>query len=109
SDALRFGGTAHHPSPRSFPTRRSSDLLDRVNDEMEVAKDETFGPIVPISTIRSEDEALAIIDSSPYGLLAAEIGTIGPNVSSLRSEEHTSELQSRREVVCRLLLVKRNK
>src|SRR6184192_4498283 len=38
---------------------------------MEVARQETFGPIVPISTIRSEDEALAIIDSSPFGLLAA--------------------------------------
>src|SRR5690349_23093637 len=28
--------------------------------------------------------------------------------SGLRSEEHTSELQSRRELVCRLLLVKKN-
>jgi acyl-CoA reductase-like NAD-dependent aldehyde dehydrogenase len=46
-------------------------VLDRVDDEMVVARDETFGPIVPISTIRSEDEALAIIDSSPYGLLTA--------------------------------------
>ncbi len=46
-------------------------VLDRVSDEMEVAREETFGPVVPISTIRSEDEALAIIDSSPFGLLAA--------------------------------------
>jgi len=58
---------------RGFPTDLyyEATVLDRVNDEMEVAKDETFGPVVPISTIRSEDEALAIIDSSPYGLLAA--------------------------------------
>jgi acyl-CoA reductase-like NAD-dependent aldehyde dehydrogenase len=46
-------------------------VLDRVADEMEVAREETFGPIVPISPIRSEDEALAVIDSSPFGLLAA--------------------------------------
>jgi succinate-semialdehyde dehydrogenase/glutarate-semialdehyde dehydrogenase len=46
-------------------------VLDRVDDEMEVAREETFGPVVPISTIRSEDEALAVIDSSPFGLLAA--------------------------------------
>ncbi len=46
-------------------------VLDRVSDEMAVAREETFGPVVPISTIRSEDEALAIIDSSPFGLLAA--------------------------------------
>jgi len=46
-------------------------VLDRVSSDMDVAREETFGPIVPISTIRSEDEALAIIDSGPYGLLAS--------------------------------------
>jgi acyl-CoA reductase-like NAD-dependent aldehyde dehydrogenase len=46
-------------------------VLDRVSGEMEVAREETFGPIVPIRTIRNEDEALATIDDSPYGLLAA--------------------------------------
>jgi acyl-CoA reductase-like NAD-dependent aldehyde dehydrogenase len=46
-------------------------VLDRVTDEMEVAREETFGPIVPIRTISSEEEALATIDDSPYGLLAA--------------------------------------
>jgi succinate-semialdehyde dehydrogenase/glutarate-semialdehyde dehydrogenase len=46
-------------------------VLDRVSDEMEVAREETFGPVVPISTIRSDEEALAIANSSPYGLLAA--------------------------------------
>src|SRR2546422_2133476 len=34
--------------------------------------------------------------------------TIGPNVS-IRSEEHTSELQSRLHLVCRLLLEKKKK
>ena len=46
-------------------------VLDRVSSDMDVAREETFGPVVPISTIRSEDEALAIIDSGPYGLLAS--------------------------------------
>jgi succinate-semialdehyde dehydrogenase/glutarate-semialdehyde dehydrogenase len=56
-----------------FPTDLyyEATVLDRVSEEMEVAREETFGPVVPISTIRSEDEALAVIDSSPYGLLAA--------------------------------------
>src|SRR5438067_3611861 len=31
-----------------------------------------------------------------------------PTVSNLRSEEHTSELQSRFDLVCRLLLEKKN-
>jgi acyl-CoA reductase-like NAD-dependent aldehyde dehydrogenase len=46
-------------------------VLDRVDEEMDVAREETFGPIVPIRTITSEDEALTTIDASPYGLLAA--------------------------------------
>jgi succinate-semialdehyde dehydrogenase/glutarate-semialdehyde dehydrogenase len=46
-------------------------VLDRVSGEMEVAREETFGPIVPIRPIRSDEEALATIDDSPYGLLAA--------------------------------------
>src|SRR2546428_991470 len=33
----------------------------------------------------------------------------GPAVSNLRSEEHTSELQSRSDLVCRLLLEKKKK
>ena len=66
---LVAGGTR----AQGFPTDLyyEATVLDRVNDEMEVARDETFGPVVPISTIRSEDDALAIIDSSPYGLLTS--------------------------------------
>jgi acyl-CoA reductase-like NAD-dependent aldehyde dehydrogenase len=46
-------------------------VLDGVTGEMEVARDETFGPIVPIRTIASEEDALATIEESPYGLLTA--------------------------------------
>src|SRR3712207_8303334 len=43
--------------------------------------------------------------------LAEELGWIGPDVwhAHLRSEEHTSELQSRQYLVCRLLLEKKKK
>src|SRR5690349_24223060 len=34
---------------------------------------------------------------------------ISPRKSCMRSEEHTSELQSRRDLVCRLLLEKKKK
>ncbi len=46
-------------------------VVDRVTNDMEIAREETFGPVVPISTIRSEEEALAIANASPYGLLSA--------------------------------------
>jgi acyl-CoA reductase-like NAD-dependent aldehyde dehydrogenase len=56
-----------------FPTSLywQATVLDRVTDEMDVAREETFGPVVPIQRIRSDEEALQIANSSPYGLLAA--------------------------------------
>src|SRR6266496_2090613 len=39
---------------------------------------------------------------------ARPAGPTAPGRSGSRSEEHTSELQSRRELVCRLLLEKKN-
>ena len=58
---------------RGFPTDLywEATLLDGVTDEMAVAREETFGPVVPITKIRSDDEALQIANSSPYGLLSA--------------------------------------
>src|SRR3712207_8577180 len=38
-----------------------------------------------------------------------QLRTLGPQVDKSRSEEHTSELQSRQYLVCRLLLEKKKK
>ena len=46
-------------------------VVDGVTDEMAIAREETFGPVVPVSTIRSEEEAVRIVNGSPYGLLSA--------------------------------------
>jgi len=46
-------------------------VLDGVTEEMEIAREETFGPVAPITTISSEDEALRVVEESPYGLLSA--------------------------------------
>jgi acyl-CoA reductase-like NAD-dependent aldehyde dehydrogenase len=56
-----------------FPTRLywPATILDGVTDEMDVAREETFGPVVPITTIASDGEALQIANASPYGLLTA--------------------------------------
>jgi succinate-semialdehyde dehydrogenase/glutarate-semialdehyde dehydrogenase len=56
-----------------FPTDLywQATVLDRVSNEMEVARDETFGPVIPISTIASDDEALQVVNSSQYGLLTS--------------------------------------
>src|SRR3712207_8323108 len=59
--------------------------------------------------LRSDPLSLAALNqvglnSQRFMLAAAGISTEGP----LRSEEHTSELQSRQYLVCRLLLEKNN-
>jgi acyl-CoA reductase-like NAD-dependent aldehyde dehydrogenase len=73
ADAVERGAVLVAGGTRAggFPTDLyyEATIVDRVNDEMEVAREETFGPVVPITTIGSEDEALAIIDASTYGLL----------------------------------------
>jgi succinate-semialdehyde dehydrogenase/glutarate-semialdehyde dehydrogenase len=38
---------------------------------MEVALQETFGPVVPVSAIRSEWQAVDLVNRSEYGLLSA--------------------------------------
>jgi len=91
---------------RGYPTSLYYEptVLRGVTHDMEVATEETFGPIVPISTITSEEEALAVIDESPYGLLtsvftrdlrrglrfaeAARAGWVNVNESSNYWESH---------------------
>jgi succinate-semialdehyde dehydrogenase/glutarate-semialdehyde dehydrogenase len=74
-EALERGATVVTGGKRA--PQHGSDLffeatvLDGVTDEMEIAREETFGPVVPVTTIESEDEAIALVDGSPYGLLSA--------------------------------------
>ena len=46
-------------------------VLAGVTEEMEVAREETFGPVVPVIRISSDEEALQIANASQYGLLTA--------------------------------------
>src|SRR5258707_7541728 len=46
---------------------------------------------------------------TPWPLLAATQRTTSPQEEARRSEEHTSELQSRQYLVCRLLLEKKRR
>jgi acyl-CoA reductase-like NAD-dependent aldehyde dehydrogenase len=75
ADALERGARLVAGGSRAtgFPTGLywEATVLDDVTDEMEVAREETFGPVVPITKISSDDEALQIANASPYGLLTA--------------------------------------
>ncbi|MFV0318099.1 MAG: aldehyde dehydrogenase [Microthrixaceae bacterium] len=45
-------------------------VLDRVTNQMEVAREELFGPVLSVIRFSSEAEAISIANDSPYGLAA---------------------------------------
>jgi acyl-CoA reductase-like NAD-dependent aldehyde dehydrogenase len=75
SDALDGGAELVSGGARAegFPTDLyyRPTVLGKVTPEMSVSKEETFGPIVPATIIRNEEEAIRAVNSSPYGLLSA--------------------------------------
>src|SRR5699024_11226433 len=92
-----------------FPTRRSSDLEpDRFQSVTAVVDgDESIAELY----IDGERVARGSVAGGPNLIEDQSLNTIGrspwPDVlfkGEIRSEEHTSELQSRFDLVCRLLL-----
>src|SRR5690349_22737526 len=72
----------------SFPTRRSSDLIP--------------------PTVGFYAKFLVFEAAINEGFVwLAVVGVLASLYGAFRSEEHTSELQSRRDLVCRLLLEKK--
>src|SRR5437868_12620691 len=89
-------------SRHSFPTRRSSDL-DLIN--------ESFGPDTTISMNVAAKQAGNPEFMRPFAEALEATGFptrfLIEVTEDARSEEHTSELQSRFDLVCRLLLEKK--
>jgi succinate-semialdehyde dehydrogenase/glutarate-semialdehyde dehydrogenase len=75
ADAIERGAQLVTGGSRAagFPTNLywEPTVLAGVTDEMDVAREETFGPVVPITRISSDEEALQIANASQYGLLTA--------------------------------------
>src|SRR5690606_41177504 len=94
---------AHLDLP-SFPTRRSSDLGRHVAlgglQSLLRARPVRWGRPHRLSTGRILWRRRSIVSA------VVPRGTVGRSLT--RSEEHTSELQSRENLVCRLLLEKTN-
>jgi len=63
--------------PREFPASREGtpylapQILVSVDHGMRVMTEESFGPVVGIMKVRSDDEAVALMNDSAYGLTAA--------------------------------------
>lgn len=46
-------------------------IVDGVTQEMRIAQEETFGPVAPIMTFQTLDEALEVANATEYGLTAS--------------------------------------
>ncbi len=64
-DPAEFGDV-REDSPYMAP-----EVLVDVDDSMDLMREETFGPAVGIAPVHDDDEAVARIDASPYGLTAS--------------------------------------
>ena len=47
------------------------EVLVNVNHQMDVMREESFGPVVGIMKVRDDDEAITLMNDSPYGLTAS--------------------------------------
>jgi succinate-semialdehyde dehydrogenase/glutarate-semialdehyde dehydrogenase len=86
-----LGGTFYEPT-----------VLTDVTPSMQLAQEETFGPVAPLFRFRDEEEAIAIANDTPYGLAsyfytrdlarawrvaeALEYGIVGINEGIISSE-----------------------
>src|SRR5690606_41936798 len=106
--SLLFFQRSHtHWNLHSFPTRRSSDLATELMGDIGTEETADFNSF--------RDRVNKAIKACKLKLSASERNAILNAVSwydetaekVIRSEEHTSELQSRENLVCRLLLEKK--
>src|SRR5690606_41449023 len=104
-----FHGSANNPDLHSFPTRRSSDLAQQQLGLEETLLAQILGEAV-ISDVALIGYDLFLHEGPAIGMLfeARNNALLKRNLNDQRrrSEEHTSELQSRENLVCRLLLEK---
>ncbi len=75
-EALQKGAKAHL-DPKAFPADREGtpylapQILTGVDHSMRVMVEESFGPVVGIMKVRDDDEAVRLMNDSPYGLTAS--------------------------------------
>src|SRR5262245_65600811 len=99
--SLFFNDYSYSRDLPSFPTRRSSDLLpgfDRVNAMRSCAV--LIGR--SLFTTRTFGNRMTVVMGANVLVVNKDLP-----IKTARSEEHTSELQSLRHLVCRLLLEKK--
>src|SRR5690606_40037870 len=101
-------GDDAHPDLPAFPTRRSSDL--RVEEGAGAHRLPRRGRwALLLGAVSTGEEAAGGAPDGAHRRVFPRQPASGqpPALNAQRSEEHTSELQSRENLVCRLLLEKK--
>ena len=74
-EALRKGARAHlntrHDLDEDSSPYLAPEVLTNVNHQMAVMREECFGPVVGIMKVADDDEAVTLMNDSPYGLTAS--------------------------------------
>jgi aldehyde dehydrogenase (NAD+) len=65
---LLIGGTAHEQGECSRGYFYSPTIFDRVRPEMRIAQEEIFGPVLSIIEVDNFQDAINVLNSTPYGL-----------------------------------------
>jgi succinate-semialdehyde dehydrogenase/glutarate-semialdehyde dehydrogenase len=58
------------PLPQLGPNFFAPTILADVDHSMRIMREETFGPVLPVCSFQTEDEAVALANDSEYGLAA---------------------------------------
>src|SRR5690606_41628010 len=105
SSVLFFFYYVAHQYLHSFPTRRSSDLPEKNGDSY---PDQAITVQRSGANARSTPNSVCSVRGCMSRMRKRRRSRCSASQPSIRSEEHTSELQSRENLVCRLLLEKKN-
>lgn len=70
ADAVAQGATITAQAPVPEGQYAVPTVLSGANTAMELASEETFGPVAPIFRFETEDEAVTLANATPYGLAA---------------------------------------
>ncbi len=75
AEALRKGARPHIgmkvENDRAGSPYLAPEVLTNVDHQMAVMREESFGPVVGIMKVRDDDEAVTLMNDSPYGLTAS--------------------------------------
>jgi acyl-CoA reductase-like NAD-dependent aldehyde dehydrogenase len=71
SGAQHLVGESHFPHSNTDSAYIGPTVLVDVNHSMSVMREESFGPVIGIMRVNSDDEAIQLMNDSPYGLTAS--------------------------------------